>query len=145
MHGKLCWTNTETQFTKTAHATFDQHLPWYHSFVCALQTHIPLDTLSMTTIVQPPLSTNPPPQGWLCVKSWIRCCWAEWLVFGVLCSHRGVMQGDTHAWKEDVMFYQSLPCGCQLRDKGLLVVRISSSVQWNDEKKNPRKSHRASK
>lgn len=56
------------------------------------------------------------------------------------------MQGDTHAWKEDVMFYQSLPCGCQLRDKGLLVVVcISSSVQWNDSEKNARKSHKALK
>lgn len=49
------------------------------------------------------------------------------------------MQGDTHAWKEDVMFYQSPPCGCQLRDKGLLVVCISSSVQWNGLKNKSQK------
>lgn len=58
--------------------------------LCACKTHIPLDAMSMKTIPQPPLSPNQTitpavPPGWLCVKSWIRCCWAECLAFGVLC------------------------------------------------------------
>lgn len=51
------------------------------------------------------------------------------------------MQGDTHACKEDVMFYLSLPCGCQLRDKGLLVVVcISLAYSGMIRKKIPEKA-----
>lgn len=61
-------------------------------------TQLPIPTRHSANEDHPPLYLYTSRAG-LSVKSWRRCCWADWVVslFILLCIQRGEMHGDTHA------------------------------------------------